>query len=135
MTVTYLHNWPISNIKIAADSLYATSCILQYRSLLYMCHRLRDDHVWTSQCIRFVCLILKMKIKEVDDFVKNWQASLLCRNACVLKLALLCPTVCCWCNSWRTYVRMYGLKRAMTLHRSTHLERCNYKRSLQHKYE
>ena len=35
------------------------------------CHRLRDNHVWTSQCTRFDSLTLKMKVKDVGDLDEN----------------------------------------------------------------
>ena len=44
-------------------------------------HHLWDNHVWSLQCTGFEYLTLEMKIKNIDDWDKNWHANLFCQHA------------------------------------------------------
>ena len=50
-----------------------------------MFHRLRDNHVWTSQYTRFKSLTLKMKVNDVDDLDENWQTNVSYQVPCVCR--------------------------------------------------
>ena len=83
-TLTLTFRMERSNInrsrKVTCDFLCVGNC-----NACPICHRLRDNHIWTSKCTRFESLTLKMKVKVVDNFDENWLVYVHCQHAYVCK--------------------------------------------------
>ena len=78
-------NWP-----------HATFCV-GISNVCPICKRFWGNHVWNSQCTWFKSLILKIKVKDVDDLDANLAAEYtLSMSKCILvhKFAFLDPATC-----------------------------------------
>ena len=64
-------NGPRSNVNMPIERPHANFCV-GYSNGCPTCHRLRHNHVWTSQCTPFEPLTFKIKVKNVDDLDENW---------------------------------------------------------------
>ena len=67
---------------------HATFCV-HNSNVCPICHRFRDNHVWTSQCAPFESLTFKMKVKDVDNLDENCQTDDHVNLHVYTKLALL----------------------------------------------
>ena len=61
-----------------------------------ICHRLWDILVWSSQCISFESLTLKIKIRHWRFGWKCTYELILLTCTCMPKLVLLCSSICSW---------------------------------------